>query len=318
MEVFILGCGGMMPLPGRHLTSMLLRREGDLLMFDCGEATQISLKRLNLRWKKIKAIFISHTHADHVTGLPGILMLSSQALRDEPLYIIGPPKIKAYIESQIETLEIYINYEIVIVEIDPYVRQTVFDTPDYSIKSFPLYHRRVCVGYSLEEKPRAGVFNKQAALNLDIPEGPLWGQLQRGSSVLNKAGVTIEPHQVMGDARGGRKVSFVTDTLYHESIAGDVAESNLLICEGMFTDDLIESAREKHHLTAGQSGKIAADAKVAKLGLIHYSPRYMDRELVGLLNDAQKEFTKTFLCKDRMQIDIPHPESPPNTPILDI
>ena len=97
LEAFVLGCGGMMPLPYRHLTSVLLRRDGDLFLFDCGEGTQVSLKRLNLKWKKIDAIFISHTHADHVTGLPGILMLNSQVDRKEPLYIYGPPKIAEYV-----------------------------------------------------------------------------------------------------------------------------------------------------------------------------------------------------------------------------
>ena len=105
LEVFVLGTGGMMPLPHRFLTSVLVRRDGDLLLFDCGEGTQVALRSLNLRWKKISSIFISHTHADHVTGLPGILMLSSQVDRDEPLYIYGPPKIKDYIESSKKVLE---------------------------------------------------------------------------------------------------------------------------------------------------------------------------------------------------------------------
>src|SRR6056297_3975013 len=117
LELFILGTGGMMPLPNRFLTSMLLRREGDLFLFDCGEGTQVSLRKLNLRWKKINTIFISHTHADHITGLPGILMLSSQVERSEPLYIIGPPRIREYVETSRRVLDMYINYDIVIDEI---------------------------------------------------------------------------------------------------------------------------------------------------------------------------------------------------------
>ena len=116
IEVFILGTGGMMPLPGRGLTSVLVRREGDLFLFDCGEATQIAFRRLNLRWKKISHIFISHTHADHVTGLPGMLSLSSQVERSEPLHVYGPPRVRAYIEQSLQVLDIYINYEIVIHE----------------------------------------------------------------------------------------------------------------------------------------------------------------------------------------------------------
>ena len=108
LELFVLGTGGMMPLPHRFLTSALLRREGDLFLFDCGEGTQVSLKKLNLRWKKINAICISHTHADHITGLPGMLMLSSQVDRTEPLYLIGPPRLKEYYEVNRRALEMFI------------------------------------------------------------------------------------------------------------------------------------------------------------------------------------------------------------------
>ena len=117
LELFVLGTGGMMPLPGRFLTSVLLRREGELFLFDSGEGTQVSLRKLNLKWKKISVVFISHTHADHVTGLPGILMLTSQVEREDPLYIIGPPKIKEYVEMNKKVLDMYINYEIIVKEI---------------------------------------------------------------------------------------------------------------------------------------------------------------------------------------------------------
>ena len=115
-----------MPLPYRHLTSVLLRRDGDLFLFDGGEGTQVSLRRLNLKWKKINAIFVSHTHADHVTGLPGILMLSSQVDRTEPLYIIGPPKIAEYIETSRKVLDMYINYPIVVKEITQSNKSNIF------------------------------------------------------------------------------------------------------------------------------------------------------------------------------------------------
>ncbi len=152
LEAFVLGCGGMMPLPYRHLTSVLLRRDGDLFLFDCGEGTQVSLKRLNLKWKKIDAIFISHTHADHVTGLPGILMLNSQVDRTEPLYIYGPPKIVEYVETSRKVLDMYINYPIIVKEITaPCV---VHEGKDFYIRCFPLQHTKTCVGYTLEELDR--------------------------------------------------------------------------------------------------------------------------------------------------------------------
>lgn len=160
LEVFVLGTGGMMPLPYRFLTSVLIRREGDLLLFDCGEGTQVSLRKLNLKWKKITSVFISHTHADHVTGLPGILMLSSQVARTEPLTIYGPPKIKEYVDSSRKVLDMYINYEIIVKEISDYDRPQIIESnDDYLIRSFPLDHTKPCVGYALEERPRLGEFN---------------------------------------------------------------------------------------------------------------------------------------------------------------
>jgi ribonuclease Z len=306
LEAFVLGSGGMMPLPRRHLTSVLLRREGELFLFDCGEGTQVSLRKLNLKWKKITAIFISHTHADHVTGLPGIMMLSSQVDRDEPLYIIGPPKTREYVEMSISVLDMYINYEIRVIEItEP---GTVFGSEDFEIKSFGLRHSKPCVGYTLIEKERPGVFFPEKAEALGVARGPMWSKLQQGIPVELENGRTVTSIEVMGEPRPGRKVSFVTDTSYFEYIAPNVAESDLLICEGMFTDELKESARDKKHLTSVQAAKIAAAAGVGKLGLIHYSPRYTEYELKQLLKEAKSVFPNTFLTRDGQTLNIPYTE----------
>ena len=304
MEAFILGCGGMMPLPYRHLTSVLLRREGNLFLFDCGEGTQVSLRRLNLKWKKIDAIFISHTHADHVTGLPGILMLTSQVDRTEPLYIYGPPKIKEYVETSRKVLDMYINYPIVVQEITaPCV---VHSGKDFYIRAFPLEHTKTCVGYTLEELDRPGEFNPAKAQELGVPCGPLWSQLQQGFEVTAQDGSIVKPEKVLGQKRSGRKFSFVTDTLYKPTIAPEVKGSDLLICEGMFEDELIDQAKEKKHMTASQAATIARDADVRRMCMIHYSPRYTDRELDKLLEQAQKVWPKSELSRDRMQIEIPY------------
>ena len=304
MEAFILGCGGMMPLPYRHLTSVLLRREGDLFLFDCGEGTQVSLRRLNLKWKKIDAIFISHTHADHVTGLPGILMLNAQVDRTEPLYIYGPPKIKEYVETSRKVLDMYINYPIVVKEIEaPCV---VHSGKDFYIRAFPLDHTKVCVGYTLEELDRPGEFNPDKARELGVPVGPLWAQLQNGFEVQAADGTTVKPEQVLGEKRSGRKFSFVTDTLYKTTIADEVRGSDLLVCEGMFEEELIDQAKEKKHMTATQAATIARDANVRRMCMIHYSPRYTDRELEKLLTQAREVWPNTELSHDRMNIEIPY------------
>lgn len=302
LEAFILGCGGMMPLPYRHLTSVLLRREGDLFLFDGGEGTQVSLRKLNLRWKKINAIFVSHTHADHVTGLPGLLMLSSQVDRDDPLYIYGPPKIAEYIETSRRVLDMYINYQIVVKEItEPGI---CYEGEGFHVRAFPLQHTKTCVGYTLEEHERPGAFNPDKARELGVPCGPLWSKLQSGESVLSSDGKTVSPGEVLGPGRKGRKFSYVTDSKYLPSIAGEVAGSDLLVCEGMFEKALAETAAEKKHMTAVQAAAIARDSGSKKLALIHYSPRYTDNDLKTLLAEAKTVFTETVLSKDRMVFPI--------------
>jgi ribonuclease Z len=303
LEVFVLGTGGMMPLPGRGLTSVLVRREGELFLFDCGEGTQIGLRRLNLRWKKITSIFISHTHADHVTGLPGILMLSSQVDRDDPLYIYGPPKIREFVDAMRRTLEMYINYEIIVKEVEG--RCTILETEEYEIHSFPLQHTKQCLGYCIEEKKRPGVFFPEKALALGVPRGPLWSRLQGGETVGLPDGSSVAPDQVMGEARKGRKFCFVTDTIATSGLAECVRGADLFICEGMFEDELAATAAEKKHLTASQAARIARDASVKEMGLIHYSPRYSDRELKKLLQEARQIFPASFLTKDLQHIEMP-------------
>jgi len=299
LEAFILGCGGMMPLPNRHLTSVLLRREGELFLFDCGEGTQISLRRLNLKWKKISVIFISHTHADHVTGIPGLLMLSSQVERDDPLYIIGPPKIAEFIEASRRVLDMYINYEIIVQEIaSPGI---VYKGDGFHVRSFPLSHTKPCYGYTLEEEMRPGEFHPEKAQCLKIPVGKLWGKLQDGETVELEDGRIIQPSDVMGQPRQGRKFSFVTDSLAIPEISTHVIGSDLFICEGMFGKDLTEDAHSKKHMTSSEAAAIAASSSgVKKLALIHYSPRYTEYDLKQILAEAKAVFQETVLTRDRM------------------
>jgi ribonuclease Z len=302
LEAFILGCGGMAPLPRRHLTSVLLRREGELFLFDCGEGTQVSLKQLNLRWKKISAIFISHTHADHVTGLPGLLMLSSQVDRDDPLYIYGPPGLADYIEANRRSLDMYINSEIVVREVsEPGV---IYEGDGFHVRCFSLRHSKPCLGYTLEEENRPGEFHPEKAVELGVPRGPLFSRLQHGENVTLPDGTVVKPADVMGGARSGRKFTFATDTLAFPAIANEAFGSDLFICEGMFEKALLESALEKRHMTAEQAGHLAKLAHVKKLGLIHYSPRYTDYELKKLLDEARAVFPDTVLTRDRMVFPI--------------
>ena len=291
-----------MPLPGRFLTSMLIRRDGDLFLFDCGEGTQVSLKMLSLKWKKINAIFISHMHADHVTGLPGMLMLSSQVDRTDPLYIFGPDRLKEYVEQTRRILDMYINYEIVVI---PVKEGVVMEDEEFTIEAFRLDHTKLCYGYSLVEKKRKGEFYPGKAIEYGVPKGPMWGILQHGGSVVLENGLTVTPDMVMGRERAGRKISYVTDTLYFPEIADYVHDSDVLFCEGMFEDALEESAREKKHMTARQAAMIARDGGCSRLMLQHYSPRYSKDELKVLEREAKEIVPATILTKDRMSFEIP-------------
>jgi len=301
-EVFVLGTSGMMPLPGRFLTSAMVRREGELFLFDCGEGTQISLKMLNIKWKKISAIFISHMHADHVTGLPGMLMLSAQVDREDPLIIYGPARLHDYINQTRKLLDMYINYEIIVKTVHPGV---IHETEDFVVEAFSLYHTKPCFGYVMKEKDRPGMFHPEKAMELGVPRGPLWSQLQHGESVVLEDGRIVDPSDIVGTPREGRSFGYITDTLYLPKIAQHVAHADLLLCEGMFDSTLEESAKEKKHMTAQQAAMIARDAEVASMGLFHYSPRYTDRDLKVLRQEAREIFPGTFLAKDRMIFTIP-------------
>ena len=293
----------MMPLPGRGLTSVLLRREGDLMLFDCGEGTQVSFRRLNLKWKKISHIFISHTHADHVTGLPGILSLSSQVDRQEPLHIYGPPRVRDYVSTTLKVLDIYINYEIIYHEF--FDDRVVVQGVGYRVETLRLRHSKPCMGYTLIEEQRPGEFHPERAAALSVPRGPMWSTLQGGDPVTLPDGSVVEPAQVMGAMRPGRKFSYVTDTMMCSGLREFVADSDLFICEGMFAGDLAEDARDKKHMTVLESARLARSAEVLKMGLIHYSPRYTERDLRVLLKEARREFADTFLTRDLQTLSIP-------------
>ena len=301
LEVFVLGTSGMQPLPGRFLTSAMVRRNGELFLFDCGEGTQVSLKMLNLHWKRINRIFISHMHADHVTGLPGLLMLSSQVDRDEPLYIYGPDRLKDYIDSNRRLLDMYINYEIRFVKTEPGI---ILETDEYTVEAVPLLHTKPCMGFVMREKDRPGEFSVENANALGVPCGPMWGMLQKGMDVELDDGTVVHPDQVLGKPRKGVGFGYITDCMYMGHIAQHVKDVDLLLCEGMFTRDLSRDAFEKKHMTSTQAAMIARDAGVGKMGLIHYSPRYNDRELQQLKDEACEVFENTVLCRDRYTFEL--------------
>jgi len=186
--------------------------------------------------------------------------------------------------------------------------ETVFEGDGYRIRSRPLHHTKPCLAYCLEEGLRPGVFDPAAAQGLGVPRGPMWSTLQSGTAVRLDSGAEVRPEQVMGPQRPGRKFSFVTDTTWVPGLPAFVNNSDLLICEGMFGEDLEEDAVDKKHLTAAQAAEIALKGDVRRLGLIHFSPRYTERDLRHLLHQARRIFPETFLARDLQVIDLPFKE----------
>ena len=197
----------------------------------------------------------------------------------------------------------YINYPIIVKEITaPCV---VHEGDNFYVRAFPLQHTKTCVGYTLEELDRPGEFNVEKAVSLGVKPGPLFGKLQRGEEITLENGKTVKPSDVMGEKRSGRKFSFVTDTLYLPSISQEVKGSDLLICEGMFSDDCADQAKEKKHMTSRQAATIARDSNSKRMAMIHYSPRYTDKELPVLLEQAREVYPNAELTRDRMRFEIP-------------
>jgi len=268
INVTLIGTGGMIPLPERFLASCLIEYNGRSILIDCGEGTQISLHKGRLSMNKIDTILITHCHADHVAGLPGLLLTIGNQGRTEPLYIIAPRGSTKYINSLLIVCG-FLPYEVSIAELHD-TKPQVFEQIGFKITSIPLKHHINCLGYSLELslKPH---FQPDIAKKLNIPV-KFWKSLHNGNSVEFDDNV-YTPDMVLGEPRKPIKVSYVTDTRPVKHIKDIVMESDLFICEGMYgEDEQLENAKEKMHMIFSEAATIARDANVQELWLTHFSP----------------------------------------------
>lgn len=265
LEVTLVGTGGMMPLKDRHLSSMICRYKTTTILVDCGEATQISLQKIGTGFKGIDVICLTHFHADHIAGLPGLLHAVSNSGREEVLTIIGP---KGVLEvcSSLLIIAKGLNFGIKYVELEE--GEIVID--DIIITSLKLDHRVPCLAYTLEIK-RQGKFDLAKANSLGIPK-ILYSNLQRGEDVTYE-GVTYKSSEVMGPLRDGFKVVYCTDTRPLPEIAGFAKDATIFICEGIYGEDSkIEKAKEYKHMLFSEAATLAKIANVKELWLTHYSP----------------------------------------------
>jgi ribonuclease Z len=296
LSVFFAGTGGSIPTARRGLPAVLVRRGGDRILFDCGEGTQRQLVS-SVGLTELTEMFLTHFHADHWLGLPGLLKTFDLRGRERPLAIHGPPGVRELVTVAMRVAG-RVRFELELIELAP---GAVLDRDGYKIAPVPVAHRvSNAFGYVLFEDPRPGEFDPEAATELGIVPGPEFGLLQRGETVRG-----IRPEQVLGPPRAGRKLVISGDTSPCETLRIASHQADLLLHEATFAQEEHERAAETGHSTAAQAATLARDAGVTMLALVHFSTRYP----VGVLRDeARAIFPRTVLPRDFDSIEIPFPE----------
>src|SRR4051794_249858 len=295
LQVFFAGTGGSVPTARRGLPAILLRAGGERLLFDCGEGTQRQLLR-SVGLPDLDAVFLTHYHADHWLGLPGMLKTFDLRGRDKPLSIYGPPGLKALFTA-LRPVYGRVTYPVAYVELDRH-EDVPFD--GYVVSSFPVDHRVPAYGYAFIEDDRPGRFDVDTAVRLGVQPGPDFGRLQRGETVNG-----VHPDQVIGEDRHGRRIVISGDTAPCQAVEAVAHDADVLVHEATFTEEERTRARETGHSTARQAAEIARDAGVRLLALTHLSTRFFPREI---RDEARASFEPTVVPRDFDAIEVPFPE----------
>ena len=297
LDVCLLGCGGMMPLPYRWLTALMTRFNGSSLLIDCGEGTQIAIKEKGWSFKPIDVICFTHYHGDHISGLPGLLLTMGNADRREPLTLIGPKGLERVVNS-LRVIAPELPFPIVCREIEG--PEQTFEMNGYRLKAFRVNHNVLCYGYTMEID-RAGKFDPERAKAEAIPQ-KYWSVLQKGETIEDE-GRILTPDMVLGPPRKGIKLTYTTDTRPTNSIRENAKGSDLFICEGMYGEkDKAAKAVEYKHMTFYEAAQLAKDAEVKEMWLTHYSPSLTRAE--EYMDDVRKIFPGAKAGKDRMSVEM--------------
>jgi ribonuclease Z len=304
LRVTFLGTSGAVPTAQRNPSGIYINREGEELLFDCGEGTQRQMMRFGTGFS-ISAIFLTHVHGDHVLGLPGLLQTLDFNDREEALTIYTPRGTVRTIKTLITALDTRLGFSVEISEIDP--GETVHGDDAFEIRTFATDHRTRSVGYALVESDRKGRFDREHAEELGVPVGPKFGALHSGESVELEDGTVVEPEQVVGPPRSGRRVVYTGDTRPTKATVEIAREADLLIHDATFGDDWADRARETGHATAREASKTAHRAGAKHLALTHISSRYPG-DASQLAREASETFEATFVAEDGREIDVSFPE----------
>jgi ribonuclease Z len=297
LDIVFLGTSGSMPTPHRGPTAVLVRRGGERLLFDCAEGTQRQLLVSSIGLIELRELFLTHYHADHYLGLPGMLKTFALRGREVPITIYGPPGLRDLFGA-LRRIFGKLTYEYKLVELRP---GDVLARDDYRLETFPVAHGVSSIGYSLVEDDRPGRFDVETADALGVPAGPDRGTLQRGETITLADGRTVRPDDVLGPPRPGRKVSLTGDTAPSPLVVEAVRGADVLVHEATFLEEERDRARETLHSTAVDAATVARDAEVGLLCLTHLSNRYFGPEVA---REARAVFPETIVPKDFDIIDV--------------
>lgn len=297
LDVCLLGTGGMMPLPYRKLTALMTRFNGSNLLIDCGEGTQIAIKERGWSFNPIDVICFTHYHADHISGLPGLLLTMGNAERTEPLLMIGPKGLERVVNA-LRVIAPELPFEIRFHELTE--KEETIDIKGYKICAFRVNHNVVCYGYTIEIE-RAGRFEVERAVAQNI-EQRYWSRLQKGE-IIEADGRMLTPDMVLGPKRKGIKVTYCTDTRPVPAITENAQNADLFICEGMYAEREKEAkARQYKHMTFYEAAGLAKKAQVREMWLTHFSPSLVHAE--NYMGAVRKIFPESFLGKDGKTVEL--------------
>jgi len=300
IRVTFLGTSAARPTVRRNVSALAIQREGDLLLFDCGEGTQRQMMRFSTGFS-MSDVFFTHMHADHFLGIIGLIRTLGLQGRTETLHLFGPKGAKRILQSAVSLGVDRVPFDIPIEELEP---GDAVERGEYEIRAFEVRHGTSALGYALEEHARLGRFDVAKARALGIPEGPMFGRLHRGESV-EVDGRTITPEELVGSPRAGRKVVYTGDTSPSRDVVAAAAGADLLIHDCTFGAEEEQRARDTHHTTAHGAAKVALDAGARRLVLTHISARYSDNP-VSLEHEARAVFPGAVVAHDGLVLVIPY------------